>query len=262
MGDVPAHLLELPLHLGTMSFGAIVMGMAGHDIRLFHMIRHNLAGSSIGGQFSLEDNGLGRVDFAALVIGAITFVWGIICIRLCVGQFKGRRGNYTGEGTKAWLPVTLIYLIILGAWTGITSAYTAYANTRRWSLSPGPAYSTPFSEGVQYALYQIAQSFYSSSAASFYIPDGGFAALGIQADTISPWNSATTAEQANALVNKYLRNGNFYRALVIVLWLTLATVFTATVVHFFMPIVLKYFGLTREDKRKKEMRGLESRDYA
>ena len=148
------------------------------------------------------------------MLGAITFVWGIICIALAAKQFKGRKGNYSGEGTALWLPVTLFYLPLLGAWTGVTSAYTAYANTRTWSLSPGPNYQPPLTEGQQYAISRIGQSFYNSNANPISTVDS-FAALGIPGSAIAPWNTATTLEEVNALTLRYLRY-QIYKATVIV----------------------------------------------
>lgn len=201
-------------------------------------------------------------DSAVLVLGAITFVWGIICIALTAKQFRGRKGNYTGEGTAAWIPVLLIYLIILGAWTGVTSAYTAFAVQKSWSITAGPGLVEPLSEGVRFALYQVGQTFYSSYVSPFNIQQNfSFSSISVPLATIAPWDTATTLEIANTLPLKYLKY-QVLKATVICAWMTLAIVFTATVVHFALPLVLKFFGLTREDKRRKEARQLESQEYS
>lgn len=59
---MPANLLELPLHFAVMSWGAIVMGMSGHDLRTFHMLRKHLSATSAANTFSIQSNGMESVD--------------------------------------------------------------------------------------------------------------------------------------------------------------------------------------------------------
>lgn len=257
--DCAPHLLELPLHLGVLTFGGIMIGMSGSDIRFWYVLRRNLAEAGQANVFSINDNGLRMVDLAVLVMGGVSFVWGAVCIALAAKQFKGRKGNYTGEGTAGWLPVSLIYLLILGAWTGVVSAYTAYSNLRTWSISPGSAYNPPFSQGQQLLLYNIGNAFYTHYPPPLYVPQD-FSQTGISASQLAPWNETVSTDQVNSKTLRFIRY-QFYKAMVIVLWFNLAIVFTATVVHIAMPFVLRCLGWTRRDKRAKEAHQLESTDY-
>ncbi len=199
------------------------------------------------------------ISSAVLVMGAVSFVWGGICLALAAKQFKGRKGNYTGEGTAAWLPVSLIYLLILGAWTGVVSAYTAYSNLRTWSLSPGSAYNPPFTSSQQLLLYKIGQAFYTHYPPPLDVP-ADITSLGIQASQLAPWDTTTTIAQVNEVTLRYIRY-QFYKAMVIVLWFNLAIVFTAAVTHIALPFLLRCLGWTRREKRAKEHHQLESADY-
>lgn len=70
-------------------------------------------------------------------------------------QFKGRRGEYSGKGTGAWLVVGLVQFVLLGAWTGVVSAYTAYAVMKHYYFTEGPNYVEPFNQNMAVYLRQI-----------------------------------------------------------------------------------------------------------
>ncbi len=60
--DCAPHLLEIPLHLGVLTFGGIMMGMSGSDVRFWYVLRRNLNEAGFGDLFTINDNGLRMVD--------------------------------------------------------------------------------------------------------------------------------------------------------------------------------------------------------
>lgn len=62
MADIPAHIVELPLHLGVMTFGAVMIGLSGHDLRVWHVMRASLAASAVGDQIYINDNMFRNID--------------------------------------------------------------------------------------------------------------------------------------------------------------------------------------------------------
>lgn len=183
------------------------------------------------------------------MIGAISFVWGIISFLLGAAQFKGRKGSYTGKGTALWGPVSLMYFIFLILWFALTVAYTYYAVNQTWSLTASGV-SEPLSGPTQFLCYQIAQSFRQGTAQPLFVPES-LEQLGIAAVTLGPWGQVTTIDQVNDLAGKY-KNILFYRAELICTWFALATVFCTLCVHVALPMLLKTLGWTRQEKRLRE----------
>lgn len=90
-----------------------------------------------------------------LIIGAVQFAFSGVCLVLSCEQLKKRRGEKSGKGTAGWLIVGLIQLTLLGAWTGLTAAYTAYSVQKYYSFTEGPAYAEPFDNTHAAYLRQI-----------------------------------------------------------------------------------------------------------
>lgn len=90
-----------------------------------------------------------------LIIGAIQFAFSGFALLMACEQFKGRRGEYSGKGTGAWLVVGLVQFVLLGAWTGVVAAYTAYAVMKMYSFTPGSGFAEPFDKVHAVYLRQI-----------------------------------------------------------------------------------------------------------
>lgn len=63
---VPANLLELPMHLAFTSWAAILMGMSGHDLRTFYMLRKHLDATPAASSLRIEANGMTAIDTCVL----------------------------------------------------------------------------------------------------------------------------------------------------------------------------------------------------
>lgn len=50
------------MHLAVMSWGAVMMGMSGHDLRTFHMLRQHLDATSASSMFEIDSNGMTSID--------------------------------------------------------------------------------------------------------------------------------------------------------------------------------------------------------
>jgi len=72
-----------------------------------------------------------------LIVGCISFAFIGVFLFLSCGQFKGKRGEYSGKGTGAWLFVGLVLLTLSGAWTGAVSAMTAWAVKYSYTFTRG-----------------------------------------------------------------------------------------------------------------------------
>ncbi|PWN53504.1 hypothetical protein IE53DRAFT_383981 [Violaceomyces palustris] len=232
-------LIELPLLLSVMGFSAALMGLSGSDIHFFSELKQK---ASINNLVEVHDNGILKVDLALLIISAITFAFSILSLFLACAQFPKRRGEYTGKGTYGYFLVGFVLLVLSGAYTGIAGAYTAYAVQKKLSFSPGSAYSTPFTTGQQTFLRSLVFQF--SAKQSTTTPTSttqSSAALGV-------WSQVTNIDQLNAQVTRYL-DYRTYRATVAICWVTLGTVFFVMVVHFALPFLLKYLGMTRAEEK-------------
>lgn len=199
---------------------------------------------------------------AWVVIGAFTFVWGLVGTFLSVQQFKGRKGSYTGKGTSLWATSGIIYLVMTALWLGVTAAYTYYAVNQSYTLQGEADLQEPLSEPLRFLTYQIAQSFWTGYADALFVPTS-LSQLGISTVTLGPWGTATSLSQVNDLAGKY-KSIHFYRAELICCWFGLATVFTAFAVHVLMPITLRTLGWTRSEKKLREEAPLvpfEDKDY-
>lgn len=243
MAPLNAMLLELPLLLAAFGFSAALMGLSGAHIHQMASIKDKMQNqSSLPNFVILNEDKILNVDYAMLVIGAVQFVFCLFAMLMSCEQLKKRRGEYSGKGTRGWLLIGLVQFVLLGAWTGIVAAYTAYTVQKSYSFSPGSEYSEPFDQKQRLYLRQIDYYIRSQVTGSLRLNNVPDFDLGV-------WN-VQNLQQANA----YLAQTNYldifsWRAAVAVGWFELGTVFLVTVVHFALPFVWKYFGLLREPKK-------------
>lgn len=168
-----------------------------------------------------------------LIVGAIQFAFSGFALLQACEQFKGRRGEYSGKGTGLWLIVGLGQFTLLGAWTGVVTAYTGIAVTRMYQYTPGPNFNQPFDQLRAVYLRQIDFFINQQTSESLYIgQEGGLTNFGF---SLGKWD-ITTLDQANAVLRerRYL-NIFSWKAAVAVGWFELGTTFLVTVVHFALP---------------------------
>jgi len=228
------------------------MGLSGSHLRQRSSIEDKISRQDfLPGFVNYESNGISPVDIAMLIVGAISFAFALVGIALSCGQFKGRRGEYSGKGSGAWLVVGFVLLLLSGAWTGVASAYTAYSVQKMFSFSRGPAYSEPFTIAqklylrniASYVARQTTQELNFSSASQF-----------VDESYLGEWGQVNTIDQANALLGKtnYLHYIFSYKAAVAVSWVMLGSTFFTMVVHFALPWLWKCLGFVREPEKKKD----------
>ncbi|PWN35677.1 uncharacterized protein FA14DRAFT_160722 [Meira miltonrushii] len=249
MAPLNAMLLELPLLLAAFGFSIAMMGLGGAHIHQWASLQDKIANqSSLPGFVGVDNNNITNVDYAIMILGAIQFVFSIFAMLMSCEQLKKRRGEYSGKGTKAWLVVGLTSLLLLGAWTGVVSAYTAFSTIKFYKFTQGPNYSEPFNTEQQLYLRQInyfIQAQITSSLKLVNIP--GF--------PLGEWSNIYTIQEANAYLNTFNYNSIFsYRAAVAVGWFQLGSVFLVTVVHFALPFAWRYLNLLREPKKDPSSR--------
>lgn len=249
MAPLNAMLLELPLLLAAFGFSIAMMGLGGAHIHQWGAIKDKIANqSSLPGFVEIDNNMITNVDYAIMILGAVQFVFSIFAMLMSCEQLKKRRGEYSGKGTKAWLVVGLVSLLLLGAWTGVVSAYTAFSTMKFYNFTRGPNYSEPFDSKQQLYLRQI--DYYIRSQVT------GSLRLNIVPDfPIGEWSNITTLQQANSYLGKFNYNSIFsYRAAVAVGWFQLGSVFLVTVIHFALPFAWRYLNLLREPKKDPSSR--------
>jgi hypothetical protein len=242
-------LLELPLHLAVLGFAAALMGLTGSHIHQMASVKDKIANqSSFPGFVNLETTNMLQVDLAMLIIGCVQFAFSGFALLMCCEQFKKRRGEYSGKGSGAWLVVGLGQFVLLGAWTGVVAAYTAYAVMKQYSFTEGPSYVEPFDQLHAVYLRQIAKYIQSQTSGSLKIGEpNGATNFGF---SLGQWD-ITTLAQANAVVHETRYLDNFtWKAATAVGWFELGTTFLVTVVHFALPFVWRYFGLVRQPREK------------
>lgn len=227
-------LLELPLHLGVLSFAAALMGLSGSHIHQMGSVKDKMANqSSFPGFVNLEVTNMLQVDLALLIIGCVQFAFSGFALLQCCEQFKKRRGEYSGKGSAMWLVVGLVQFVLLGAWAGVVPAYTAIAKIKQYSFTEGPAYAEPFDQLHAVYLRQIARFIQQQTTSNLMIGvEGGATDFGF---SLGQWDINTLAE-ANAIVHKSRYLNNFtWKAATAVGWFELGTAFLVTVVHFALP---------------------------
>lgn len=243
---VAPQLLEIPLQLGVVAFSVTLLGLSAWDFARWKTLRDR---TTINNLVRLEDNGMQMVVTATMIVAAITFAVGNLAAFLGCTQFPKRRGERTGKGTYGYILVGLVELTLSGALTGIASAYTAYAVQKHPSFSRGPNYSEPFTDSQKVFLRSLYSQFANGQLSNTpTTTTQSLAALG-------PWANINNLDQANAFLaqNRYL-NYTTYRVTTAIAWITLGTTFFVTVVHFALPIVLKFFGMTRPPKGEEPAR--------
>lgn len=249
MAPLNAMLLELPLLLAAWGFSIASLGLSGAHIHQWGAIKDKIENQTgLPGFVNVDNEMITNVDYALLVVAAVQFAFVILAMLLSCEQLKKRRGEYSGKGTKGWLFVGLVQFVLLGAWTGVVAAYTAYAKMKYFRFTAGSAYSEPFTQQQQLYLRQIEYYIRTQSTGSLrvnLVP--GF--------SLGNWSNVFTLDQANALLasQNYLDIVS-YRATVAVGWFSLGTVFLVTVVHFALPFAWRYFGLLREPKKDPSSR--------
>ncbi|PWN43174.1 hypothetical protein IE81DRAFT_98991 [Ceraceosorus guamensis] len=255
MAPLQPVLLEMPLHLCYMGFGAAMMGLSGSHLARFNDIRQtsdDSATSTYPGFVYVSDNGMNMVDLGILIISAITFVTGILFAVLSCSQFRGRRGEYSGKGTGAWFLVGFWLLLLSGAWAGLVSAYTAFSVQRIWQFEQGPSFAgtEPFDIGHRLYLNQI--DYYLTAQRAQTLDISGPLRF-VDESFLGEWGSVTTLQQANDLLasrNGYVHAIQSYKATVAIGWVTLGVVFFTMAVHFALPFVWKWLGFIRQPEKK------------
>ncbi|PWN22356.1 hypothetical protein BCV69DRAFT_306572 [Microstroma glucosiphilum] len=239
VATIAPQLLEIPLILACFGFSTALLGISGADIRV---------NSNLADFVTLEDNNWLTIQLVLLIVSALTFFFSAVGLVLAGRQFGGRRGEYTGKGTSAWILMGLIFLLLSGLLAGSAGAVTAFAVTRKPSFSAGSAYSEPFDLSQQLYLRQIIQDLVKGVPGSLTLMQSG-GATSVDSSYLGIWDVSTLAE-ANDNIVRYLNESTRWKAEVIVTWFTLGPVFLTMVVHFALPFVWKWLGLIRTESPK------------